>query len=632
MQYQIGITMLQFFARIQYQPFNTKTVAVDNKNLYRQLAAIGDVWILYKLQTLRRRIMKRSVLTILILLVIFVSQTLAEDLSECLYLNKGAKILFQYPLPAMRVKGRANGTYNNYEMGMPCLLTTKDYKLGEMIHQLRNTVSDDRRLVFIDGKILACSNNWIRDFVHEMKAFCHWEYDLASFLNFIIDTQRKDGCYYELIKQMDDHHWKMVDEDCRILYPKDNLSLVRLEIEADIEYLVVEGAMNYFRVTGDENWMKNVLPKLEKGINYITSDPKRWDKERGLVKRAFTIDTWDFTYLPSSSGNRRIEPNTPMAIMHGDNSGVFQAMNQLAWINDRFGEKKKAESWRKKAQILKANIFKYLWNGKYFIHQLPLGNVGLDDKENIRLSLSNTYDINRGLTSTEQSRSIIEEYQARRKTTKAFAEWFSIDPPYKEKFGNHPAGNYVNGAISPFTGSELAKAALNNGYEKYGWDIICRMRKMMERDKNIYFLYSPDDSSPQGGGPSAWGAASLLSAIDEGLAGIKDIGCRYDIITFSPRWPVTDYTELRYITGYEKSAVLVDVRYILTKNGMRYCLFSPAKKIDAHILLPEEKICSDILFNGHSIPFKTSQIGSSHYVDFIVNPSGKADFEILFKQ
>lgn len=573
--------------------------------------------------------MKKMILLFLTVLTIGGGSLFAENVKQGSAVNEGAEILFRHSLPAMRVEGRASGTYNNPEMGLPCLLTTKDPNLGEMIHQLRNAVYDDRRLVFIDNKVLMCSNNWIRDHVHQMKAFCHWEYNLDSFLNFIIDTQRKDGCYYELIKQMDDYHWKMVNEDCRVLYPEDNLSLVRLEIEADIEYLVVEGAICYFKTTGDKSWLKKVLPKLEKGINYITSDPKRWDSQRGLVKRAFSIDTWDFTYDPKSSTNRRIETGTPMGIMHGDNSGVYQAMIQLAWANDFLDQKDQARQWHVRAEKLKANIFKYLWNGKFFIHQLPLNGAGLDDKESIRLSLSNPYDINRGLTSLEQSRLIIKEYMDRRKTTQAFAEWFSIDPPYK-MFGNHGSGKYVNGAISPFTAGELAKAAFNNGFEKYGWDIIVRWEKMMKRDGKIYFLYSPDDCMPQGGGPSAWGAAAILSAIDEGLAGIKDAECCYSRLEFSPRFPVTDYKELRYITGYEKSAKFVDVRYILTEKGMRYHLDSPAREIKAHLLLPGGKQCSRLRVNGKDRSFQTSLIGESSYVDFVVSANGKTDIEVFF--
>lgn len=550
----------------------------------------------------------------------------------CPDINLDREVKFVHKLPAMHLTTPPNGTYNNYELGYPSIMTTTDPRLGVMLYQLRNNIYTDRHLVFIDGKTLMCSKNWIRDHVHEMKGFCHWDYDIRSFLDFIIDTQREDGCYYELIKQIDDRHWSYVDEGCYVMYPDDNLALVRLEIEADIEYLVVEGAMCVYRVTGDDEWLKSVLPRLEKGIDYITSDPKRWDSERGLVKRGYTIDTWDFTYMPDAGTNRRIEPGkTPMAIMHGDNSGVWQAMNQLAWMNRRFGDEKKAKEWERRAAELRANMFKYLWNGKFFVHQLPLDGAWKDDKEPIRLSLSNTYDINRGVTNLEQSRSIIEEYMARRDTTSAFAEWFSIDPPY-DKYYIYKPGKYVNGAISPFTAGELAKAAFNNGYEAYGWDIICRFREMIERDGTIYFLYSPESgmSEAKGAGPSAWGAAALMSAIDEGLAGICNEGCGYDELYFCPRFPVTDYTELRYITGYELSAKNVDVRYVLADNGMRYLIKSPATKIRAHILLPVGRSCRQLRVDGKNHRFKTVSVGSSSYVDFELSASGTADIEVLF--
>ena len=543
-------------------------------------------------------------------------------------------IEFLHPLPAMRIDGKQNGTYNNEELGIPGLLTTKDWRLGEFIHQLRNIIWDDRRLVFIDGKILMCSKNWIRDHVHEMKAFKHWEYDIGSFLNFIIDTQREDGQYYELIKQMDDRHWAMVNDDCRVFYPEDNLSLVRLELEADIEYLVVEGAMNYFRVTGDTDWLARALPKLERGIEYSLSSPKRFDAERGLVKRPFTIDTWDFFYEPDnhskSAPDRRISDSTPMSIMHGDNTGVYQAMRQLAFFCRKLGNNEKAAAWEERARTLKENIFKYLYNGKFFIHQLHLGHKGADDKENIRLSLSNAYAMNRGILTVEQMRKIIEAYLALKEESGYFAEWYSIYPPYDDFIGYKP-GQYVNGAISPFTAGELAKGAFECGYEEYGYDIISRFVDMMERDGKIFFLYSPVDCTPQDKqGPSAWGAAALLSAIDEGLAGIKDLDTGYKILGFSPRFTVTPYTELRYITGYEKTGAKVDVRFIIGDIGMRYDIDSPAKEVRAHILLPKDKRAGKVFVCGEEVEFENTSVWESHYVDFTARGGRKLSIEIIF--
>ena len=537
---------------------------------------------------------------------------------------------FEHKLPSLNIDGKRNGTYNNTELAFPSVLTTTDPKLGCFLHKLRSNIYGERTLVFIDGKILMCDKNWIRDHVHVMKAMRHWEYNLDSFLNFIIETQREDGQFYELIKQYDDYHWKFVNEDCYVMYPEDNLTLVRLELEADIEYLVVEGAMYLYRTTGDDEWLKKVLPHLEKGIDYITSDEKRWDKERGLVKRPFTIDTWDFTYGKHGS-NRKIEDDTPMSIMHGDNSGVYQAMNQLAWFNRRLNNEGKAKEWENRAEELKKNMFKYLWNGKFFIHQLHLNHSGADNLENERLSLSNAYDINRFVTDTEQSRLIIEEYISRRETTNNFAEWFSIDPPY-EQFLHYTPGQYVNGAISPFTAGELAKAALNNGYEEYGWDIITRMMKLAERDGTVYFLYNTDSTPQPEGGPSSWGAAAFISAVDEGLAGINDIGVNYDEIFFAPKFPVTYYTELRYITGYEVSKSLVDVRYIIKEEGMRYDVYSPAKNIKAHILIPKSKNCSKLLVNSREMNFAVNKVGASIYLDFDINNIDEkpVSIEVLF--
>ena len=551
-----------------------------------------------------------------------------------LKINQGRTIPFQNPLPRMRCGKKACGTYNNWELAYPGVLTTRDHDFGETLWHLRKVVWADRRQVFIDGRVLMCQLNWIRDHIHQMKGYCHWEYDLTSFLDFILDTQRADGQFYELIKQLDDFHWTYVNPDCRVLYPEDNQSLVRLELEADIEYLMVEGCLQAWRVTGDDAWLKKALPRLEKGIDYQTRDVKRWDAAHGLCKRPYTIDTWDFTADPISGQNRTIQLDEPMAAMHGDNTGVYQAMRQLAWMNERFGNAEKAQAWRTRAERLRANVMKLLWNGRFFRHQLPLNCPPQDENEDRRLSMSDAYALNRGILTSDQCRSVIDEYRARRTTTEAFAEWFTIDPPY-ENFGPHPShrkGQYVNGAICPFTAGELAKGAFENGYEAYGWDILERLTKMVLRDQGrIFFLYHPTTGEPQGRGPSAWGAAAILSAVDQGLAGIQDQDKQYRRLRFAPRWAVTPYAEGRYLTGYELSKKKVDVRWIFTDKGFRYNLESPAEEVAAHLLVPAGKVPSKLLVDGVETIFALNDVFGSRYVDVNVRPgNGVVDFEVLY--
>ena len=549
-------------------------------------------------------------------------------------LNEGRRVAFTQALPRMREArtGKTCGRFNNRDLAMPGVLTTGDPTWGDFLHLLRNTINDERSLVFVDGHKMMVNKNWIRDHVHVLKAMRHWEYDYAGYVDFTLVHQRADGCILELVKQADDSHWRYAAPESRKFFPDDNLAMCRLDIEADVEYLLVEGATYCYRISGDDAWLARALPRLEKAIDYMTSDPKRWDAAHGLVKRGYTIDTWDFTFDPASSTNRVLTAATPQAIMHGDNSGVYQAMAQLAWLNGRLGRTAKAAVWRARADALRAAMYKHLWNGRFFFHQLPLNVPPVDAHERERLSLSAAYDMNRGLMSVADCRRTIEEFRRRRQTTDCFAEWFTVDPPYDFTFARHPRGDYVNGGVCLFTAGELAKAALENGYEAYGWDILVRVKEMAARDGTLYFLYDRTTATSINAalGPSAWGAASVLSAFDEALAGVRDAGVRYDAIRFSPRWPVTGLDEVRYFTGYEAANAVIDVRYVRRANGLRYLMRSPAKNVTAHILLPSGTAAREVWLNGAPRAFETTAVGDSRYVDFETEGTGTYDIEILF--
>lgn len=515
--------------------------------------------------------------------------------------------------------------FNMFESGFPCLYTTKDNDLGTLILKLRHTTMEDRRVIFVDGRQIMCSNNWVRDNCHQMKSYKHWEYDMKSFIDFVIDHQTEKGFFLEFLKMLDEPHLPGdIPEECRIDFPEDNYAFMRLELEADVEYLVIESAINIYQVTGDDEWMKSILPKLEKAIDYCTSDEKRWSPEYRLVKRPFTIDTWDFAYNDGMA--RKIDESTPMSIMHGDNTGVYQAMMQLAWINKRFGNNEKAEKWQKRATELRENINKYLWNGKYFIHQLHLNHKGADDLESERLSLSNSYDMNRGVTTYEQNVKIISEYIERGEKVGAFAEWITLDPPYEDfpawKNNILEKYTYVNGAIAPFVAGELAKAAFRNGMERYGFSILKRIYDLYKKDGYLKFTYHPIERDDYQSGPSGWGSAAILNAIDEGLAGILDTDVQYRTMRFAPCWPATEYDELRYVTGYELGKVRIDTRYRLCDEGILYQLECPSEEIDCHIYIPEGKECDYVTVNGEKISVENVTIGESKYIDFKLSGFG----------
>lgn len=519
-----------------------------------------------------------------------------------------------------------NNCYNLGEMSIPCMLTTDDegHKLAtrdqnvypswaRFVMILRQTVAKDRRVFLVDGKPIVCCINWLRDHIHEMKGYKHWEYDLKNYLTFMADHQHESGFFYEITACSDNFH---VTNICKPPFVKrlegDGVSLVRIELENDIEYLFVEGAVNVYQATGDDEWAKWILPHLEKGIDYLFECPKRFDPETGLLKRVFTIDTWDFDDVYKGD-DRNIYEDSQMSIMHGDNTGTYNAMISLAWLNRRFGNEEKAQEWETRAAVLLENINKVCWNGKFYTHQVHLNHTGKDDLEKERLSLSNAYALNRGVFTQKQAESVIEEYISRK--DHAFAEWFSIDPPY-EKFGNFEKNEYINGGIASFVAGELAKGAFEHGYEAYGWDILNRLRDLIIRDRELFFLYDPKTQENLAGGPSGWSAAAILDAIDRGLAGIVDLDVCCRKIRFSPRWAITGIKEIRYITGYEVSGTIVETIFRQDEDSMVLDLNAPSGEIDAHILLPAGKMAEKILVNGEAVTFETSQIRESVYADF----------------
>ncbi|MBR4960973.1 MAG: hypothetical protein IKY52_08765 [Clostridia bacterium] len=488
---------------------------------------------------------------------------------------------------------------------------------------LERQVEFDTFTAFVDGKIVRLNPKWLRDYIFELKAFKHWEFTLKDYLTFIAEHQTETGFFYEMLQRETDGHIRSEicgsDRDSELLkFFPGGLALGRIEMEADIEFLMVEGVWQVYQATGDTEWLRWMLPRLEKGIDYCTSHEKRWEPSLGLVKREFSVDMFDFTHGKYFGKPRLIYEDSPMSVFYGDNTGVYAAMRILARMRRICGEEEKAVSWEDRAETLRQSIVRYLWNGKIFTHNLHLNHDGLGMDEREMLSLSECYSINRGAATHEQACSILEEYIRRRENGGKFAEWFTLDPPYP-MFGSYEGGTYINGSISSVAAGQLALAAFRHGYEAYGWDILCRLQNLAQKDGKIFFMYDPADGADVNGGPVGWGAAEILGAIEEGLAGLEDRGVRYDVLGFSPRWVVTGRTEMEYYTGYEISATLVQYGYRLSQDRMEFVLRAPCRRVEGHVLLPEGTACAGLLVNDVPAAYTEAMVRQSRYADFILD-------------
>ena len=472
---------------------------------------------------------------------------------------------------------------------------------------------------------------WLRDHTYQMKGFKYFEKDMTSAVSHFIVKQMCDGSIYD--------------------YFMESGICDRVPCESDVEFLLIEAIFGAWQATGDDQWLEKNIDSMTKALYYSMTNCLRWSKEYGMVKRPFTIDMWDFIYNPNGryryGGYKEIDSLTPFCIMHGDNTGMFQSCMLMAKILEYFNQHGHAEYWREKAECLKKQVNDICWNGNFLTHQIHIDPVDVDGvDEEKQLSLSNAYALNRDILSFEQKVSIIEEYQKRRAETsgECFAEWFSIHPPFPSNsfYSSHNSfnnwskdpGNYTNGGIMPLVGGELARGALDNGFEEYGVDILQRYMKMISKTGESYLWYHPDGSpgksSPTTLPTDGWGATAMLSAFIEGLAGVKDEFKLFKKVLISPRWQAAGINDAEVSVEYGASNTGFSYQYHKNDKNISLQWNGNAEKINFHVLLPSNVKGVDVICDNMPLISNIVRVRNSKYVDFECENSAMGTVKITY--
>ncbi len=359
----------------------------------------------------------------------------------------------------------------------------------------------------VNGRFYETFVRWLRDHVHTMKGLKYFYPNLKSGIDLYADTQRGDGMIWDNIypRYCDKNWW-----DRRFAYAdfiehieNGHYEMKRIPVENDVEYLFIEGLYYTWKATGDDDWMAGHLDKALKAVHYSTTSPYRWSDKYQLLKRGFTIDTWDFqsnedTALMDGNDIMRIElGKTRFGIMYGDNTGMAQSCLYLAEMLEYAGRHDEAADYRKLSGALMDRLNALSWNGRYYTHHVPEDpslhlDLGVDQLKQV--SLSNAYSINRTLTH-EQCVAIIKTYQQIRQEIPESSpgEWYTIYPPFEGGFGNRDSSSkweYMNGGVTSIVAGELAHGAFEHGFESYGADILQRVAKLArETDDYLHCTY-----------------------------------------------------------------------------------------------------------------------------------------------
>jgi hypothetical protein len=521
-------------------------------------------------------------------------------------------------------------------MEQPVEIRTGRPEFDTLFPRVRSFLEADRLDVVIDGAPIRgyrtpdTRSIWIRDYSDMMRGFRYFETDLTSVVDHFAETQGANGRVFDYFTTFPE---KLPSE-------RENWTkYVRVPVEADVEYRFVKAAYLAWQATGDDEWIARLRPSLAKALRYATTHPWRWDDGHGLVKRAYTIDTWDFAY--TAGGHEwlqfQIDDDTFWGIMHGDQSGYHEAFRLMARLDPE-----NAAAWDERAERLRDAANRVCWNGRFYTHFVkttPVEIPGVDEAD--QLSLSNPMDVNRGLATHEMAVAILEEYRRRRETTDAFAEWFTIDPPFPDgAFGDEKlvGGAYVNGGVMPLVGGELARAAFAHGHEAYGADILRRYHDLVAESGETYLWYFPDgtpasietSTSPEAQPTDGWGSSAMLWALVCGLAGVEDRSSRFERARLSPRWLAAGVEEAEVKVGYAASGASIEYAFARGPGGIRIDATADRADVAFHVLLPEGTEAAGVRVDGAEVPFENRRVERSPYVDFETKVAGTAGVDIGF--
>ena len=144
---------------------------------------------------------------------------------------------------------------------------------------------------------------WVLDNFHTMKGMKYFLPNGKELIDIMRQAQREDGMIYSFVQYMPNADY-FLTRDKFSGYSKKigDKVFVRQPTENHPEYVYVNTIYACWKSDGDDEWMKNNLISAAKALDYTINDPARWSKRFGLLKRVYTIDSWDFAvedeYMP----------------------------------------------------------------------------------------------------------------------------------------------------------------------------------------------------------------------------------------------------------------------------------------------------------------------------------------------
>ncbi len=355
-----------------------------------------------------------------------------------------------------------------------------------------------------EGKIYRYFVNWVLDNNNTMMGMKYFSPYSSDLVDLFRETQQPDGRIWSFVNHdINSDYYETAYTPINCFRKDKDAWFVRQPNENHVEYNYVNMMYQHWKASGDTEWMKKNLDCAARALDYCVTDSVRWSKRFQLLKRPYCIDSWDFQvddeYTPFSylSPTMVLVPGkTKFGVFFGDNTGYYEACNQLAEMFNYAGNSVKSSIYIQRGKNILDRLTKLSWNGKFFTHFIDEDptvkrNLGVDEKSQI--AQGNMYSINRGIPH-EMDVAIIKTYLNLKANLPVGSpgEWYAIYPPFEKGFGSHNSKwQYMNGGVAGHGAGELARGAYENGYEDYASDILYRLLDLGQKHGNkIWFSYT----------------------------------------------------------------------------------------------------------------------------------------------
>jgi hypothetical protein len=346
--------------------------------------------------------------------------------------------------------------------------------------------------------------NWVLDNYHTGKGMRYFSAAMHDMVDMMGAAQREDGMIWSNLNPGDAvAYYKTAYGPFGYVRKIGDRYFVRQPAENHPEYCYVSTIYQDWKANGDDPWVKATLPSAMRALDYCVTDRARWSARFKLLKRVYTIDSWDFQvddqYTPKIglTDTMLIDPDkSKFGVFFGDNVYYAASCGELAEMLRHSGEPGMAERYEERGAGIRTRLDALSWNGRFFTHFIdedPTVHRDLGVDTSTQVAQGNAYALNRGVTHS-QAVAIIHTYLDLKAHLPVGSpgEWYSIYPPFRKGFGKHDAiWQYMNGGVGGHVAGELARGAFSNGFEAYGRDILDRLDALGRAHGNkIYFAYT----------------------------------------------------------------------------------------------------------------------------------------------